>query len=67
MLKPVSDQSNSNRPWTIVRLLPNAKVYAVACFRNRQDADDHLRVLHRFIPAAVFEIVFDPADEKEDI
>jgi putative acetyltransferase len=43
---------NGNRPWAIARILPNAKVYIVARFRNRQDADDHVRILHRFIPAA---------------
>ncbi len=48
------------RPWTIVRLLPDAQHYTVARFYNRQDANDHLRFLNRFIPAAEFEIVFDP-------
>lgn len=65
MVKPISDKNE--RPWTIVRILPNAKVYTLACFRNRQDAEDHLRVLRRFIPAAEFEIVFDSPDEQEDI
>lgn len=53
------------RPWAIARILPNAKVYIVARFRNRQDADDHKRVLHRFIPAAKFEIIFDPPKEEQ--
>ena len=56
---------NGNRPWAIARILPNAKVYIVARFQNRQDADDHKRVLHRFIPGAAFEIIFDPLDEEE--
>lgn len=55
--------SRDNRPWAIVRLLPNAKVYIVARFRNRQDAHDHLRVLNRFMPAAEFEIIFDEEEE----
>ena len=55
------------RPWAIARILPSAKVYIVARFRNRQDADDYKRVLHRFIPAAKFEIIFDlPNEEQED-
>lgn len=54
-----------NRPWAIVRILPKAQRYVVTRFRNRQDADDHLRVLHRFIPTATFEIVFDPSDETD--
>ena len=55
----------SERPWAIARILPRAKAYIVARFRNRQDADDHLRVLYRFIPSATFEIVFDIPDEEE--
>jgi putative acetyltransferase len=54
----------SDRPWAIARILPSAKAYIVARFRNRQDADDHLRVLYRFIPSAIFEIVFDPVEEE---
>jgi putative acetyltransferase len=46
-------------PWAIVRLLPNAQCYTVARFYNRQDAQDHRRFLHRWMPAAEFEIVFD--------
>lgn len=55
-----------NRPWAIARILPNAKVYIVARFRNRQDADDHVRILHRFIRAAKFEIIFDLPNEEEN-
>lgn len=47
------------RPWAIVRLLPKAQCYTVARFYNRQDAQDHVRFLKRWIPAAEFEIVFD--------
>lgn len=48
-----------SRPWAIVRLLPAARRYTVARFYNRQDAQDHLRFLNRFIPAAKFEVIFD--------
>lgn len=51
--------SGNNRPWAIARILPNAQVYIVARFRNRQDAHDHLRVLKRFLPEAEFEVFFD--------
>lgn len=47
------------RPWAIVRLFPNAQCYTVARFYNRQDARDHRRFLHRWMPATEFEIVFD--------
>ena len=63
MVKLLSEQSI--HPWTIVRILPEARHYTVACFRNRQDADDHLRVLRRFIPAAEFEIIFPAPDNDE--
>ncbi|MBW4545121.1 MAG: hypothetical protein KME25_11840 [Symplocastrum torsivum CPER-KK1] len=55
-----------NRPWAIIRLLPNAQTIIVARFRNRQDADDHKRLLHRFIPNAEFEIIFDLPNEKQE-
>jgi hypothetical protein len=52
-----------SRPWAIVRLLPDARRYTVARFVNRQDAEDHLRFLNRFIPAAKFEVIFDVPNE----
>ncbi len=36
----VNRMSGNNRPWAIVRLLPNAQIYVVARFRNRQNAHD---------------------------
>ncbi|MBD2018095.1 hypothetical protein H6F96_29545 [Microcoleus sp. FACHB-53] len=62
MIKLLSQ--HSDRPWTIVRILPDARHYTVARFRNRQDANDHLRLLRRFIPAAAFEIIFAPLEEE---
>jgi hypothetical protein len=53
-------------PWTIVRILPKAQHHTVARFRNRQDADDHLRLLQRFIPVAEFEVIFVPPEEEQD-
>lgn len=58
--------SQENRHWVIARLLPNAQAIIVARFRNRQDADDHKRLLHRFIPNADFEIIFDLPNEKQE-
>jgi len=63
MVRLLSNQCD--RPWTIVRILPKAQHCTVARFRNRQDANDYLRVLHRFIPAAEFQIIFDPPEEEE--
>lgn len=71
MLKPMSEQRvkrsypEGNRPWAIVLILPNAQHYTAACFFNRQDADDHKRVLQRFMPKAEFEIIFTPPEQGE--
>lgn len=53
--------------WTIAIILPNACHRTIARFCNRQDAEDHPRVLRRFVPKATFEIVFDPDWSKEAI
>ncbi len=59
----LSKAEDYSRPWTIVRLLPDARRYTVARFFNRQDAEDHLRLLNRFMPAAEFEVHFDVPTE----
>ena len=66
MLPGIPSIEEYTRPWAIARILPDAKHYTVARFCNRRDADDHLRVLNRFMPAADFEIVFDVPDEIEE-
>jgi hypothetical protein len=53
-----SDSNLDSRVWTIAIALPDARQHTVARFCNRQDAEDHLRVLRRFMPRAKFEIVF---------
>lgn len=55
----VEQSEDYSRPWAIVRLLPDARRYTVARFFNRQDAQDHRRFLHRYMPAAEFEVIFD--------
>ena len=62
-IQPTEDITRS---WAIVRILPNAQHYCVARFYNRQDAQDHLRMLHRFMPASEFEIVFDRPMSKNN-
>lgn len=46
-------------PWTIVRQLPNLQQITVGRFRNRSDAEGHLRVLKQLMPQSQFAIVFD--------
>ena len=53
-----------NCPWAVVRILPKCQRCIVARYRNRQDAHDSLRLLRRFIPAAVFELIFEPVVEQ---
>ncbi len=63
----VQHSEDFTRPWAIVRLLPDARRYTVARFANRQDAQDHVRFLQRFMPAADFEVVFDVPDSLQDL
>ena len=62
--KLTSQAEDYSRPWAIMRLLPDARRYTVARFYNRQDAEDHRRLLNRFMPAAEFEIIFDVPNEQ---
>ncbi|HLO88135.1 MAG TPA: hypothetical protein VK203_24450 [Nostocaceae cyanobacterium] len=55
-------RKNIYHPWLIVRILDSCQPYTVARFANRQDADDHLRFLRRFIPNGVFQIMFEPPE-----
>jgi hypothetical protein len=61
----IQQPEDFTRPWALVRLLPNAQRYTVARFFNRTDANDHLRFLNRFMPAASFEVVFDVPNPRE--
>jgi hypothetical protein len=58
-LLAIRNRVTLQRPWAIVRILPSAKNHIIARFVNRQDADDRLRALQRYVPNAIFEIVFD--------
>ena len=62
----IEQPEDYSRPWAIVRLLPDARRYTVARFYNRADAQDHLRFLKRFIPAAEFEVIFDIPTDLEN-
>ncbi|GET40626.1 hypothetical protein [Microseira wollei] len=57
-----SDSYIDYHVWTIAIALPDARQRTIARFCNRQDAEDHLRVLRRFVPSAQFEIVFNPPE-----
>ncbi|NEO71407.1 hypothetical protein [Moorena sp. SIO3H5] len=46
-------------PWAVVRLLPQMQRVVVARFRNRSNAEGHLKALKRLMPDAEFVIVFD--------
>ena len=54
-----------HRPWTIVLIRDTLQRHTVARFRNRQDADDHLRAIRRYMPKARFEIVFESPQAEE--
>ncbi|MBE9108408.1 hypothetical protein IQ273_03110 [Nodosilinea sp. LEGE 07298] len=51
------------RPWAIVMIRDAVQRSVITRFRNRQDADDHLRAMRRHIPQGVFEVMFDLSEE----
>ena len=64
LMTQASQAEDYSRPWTTIRLLPHARRYTVARFYNRQDAEDHQRLLNRFMPAAEFIVLFDIPNEQ---
>ena len=57
-------------PWCIIRPFPNMRTQIVGRFRNRSDAEGHLRVLKRMIPSVAYQIMFDITledSETEDL
>jgi hypothetical protein len=53
-------------PWCIIRPFPNMRTQIVGRFRNRGDAEGHLRVLKRMIPGVSYQIMFDITPERTD-
>ncbi|AOX02554.1 hypothetical protein BJP34_26700 [Moorena producens PAL-8-15-08-1] len=51
-------------PWAVVRLLPQMQRVVVARFRNRSDAEGHLKALKRLMPDGEFVIVFDVGNDS---
>jgi len=47
-------------PWCIVRLLPEARSTVVARFRDRIEAEAHLKLLNQLTPAATYQVFFEP-------
>jgi hypothetical protein len=56
---------DTHRPWQLVVLLPNAQHHTIAQFRNRQDAEDHLRTIQQLAPNAQFALLFIPHEDSE--
>jgi hypothetical protein len=55
---------STHRPWQIVLLLPNAQHRLIAQFRNRADAEHHLRSLQKLVPYSPFDLMFVPPNER---
>lgn len=51
-------------PWCIIRQLPKFQRITVARFRKRNEAEEHLKVLHRLLPNATFVVLFDAQLEE---
>ena len=55
-------------PWCIVRCLPAARTLIVQRFRRRGEAEEHLKIMRRLTPHAVYELLFDlPEQVTPDI
>ncbi|HAZ44028.1 MAG TPA: hypothetical protein DDW76_11210 [Cyanobacteria bacterium UBA11369] len=52
------------KPWVVVRLLPTLQWVTISRYKNRSDAEGHLRLLGQRIPNYRFEVVFDLGDRK---
>jgi hypothetical protein len=51
------------KPWCIIRLLPDLQSKFIIRFRNRSDAEGHLRILRINNRTACYEIIFDVMPE----
>jgi hypothetical protein len=58
---PLSPYYQRLHPWCIVRHLPQMQRLLVCRFRQRSQAEAHLRILRQLAPAP-YEILFDPGD-----
>ncbi|MBW4465240.1 MAG: hypothetical protein KME07_07340 [Pegethrix bostrychoides GSE-TBD4-15B] len=52
-------------PWCIVQHLPNMRRQIILRFRQRNNAEDHLRLLKALSPAITYELMFDLSLEQE--
>lgn len=55
------------KPWCIIRLLPDLQSKFIIRFRNRSDAEGHLRILRINNPTACYEIIFDLMPEPTNL
>lgn len=54
-------------PWCIVCCRPGAQTLIIQRFRKRSEAEEHLKILRRLSPDAVYEIVFDLPEERSEV
>jgi hypothetical protein len=52
--------------WAVARLLPDTQQEIIARFRNRSDAEGHLRLLRQLTPDVSLMVVFD-CQKKEAV
>jgi hypothetical protein len=58
---------DTHRPWQLVLLLSNAQHHTIARFRNRQDAEDHLRGIQRLARDSRFALLFVPPYDPDSL
>ena len=47
-------------PWCIIRQLPKMQRLVVSRFRQRGEAESHLKILRRLTPDSTYLLLFDP-------
>jgi hypothetical protein len=57
---------NQLHPWCIIRCLPNAQTLIITRLRRRNDAEAHLRILQQLTPTAIYQIIFDVAEDSQE-
>jgi hypothetical protein len=53
-------------PWCILRLLPETRSTVVARFRDRTDAEAHLKLLNQLTPSATYQVFFEPITDTSE-
>lgn len=54
----------ADKPWMIVILGASAQTRIIRRYLNRQDAEDDIKTMQRFLPSKRFVVAFDVVEEN---